>query len=693
MIEPPKVSRWKMRLLVAAVALAVLIGGGYLALVFGFPPERVAALAAEQVTARTGRDFRIDGKLSWRVLPRIAVVADGLALGNAPWGSRKEMLRVAHAAFELELWPLLQGDIKVGKVELDGVDLLLETDRQGVGNWVLARGEQGASEPPGGRGASRSNSNSIALDAVRLRDVTITYLDHRDRGAPQTLALNKLDLDRDGTGSRIVANWTMQRQNWRASGQLGAIDTLLADAGDWPFDLELTTDGARIAARGTLLHGISPRSARLELDAKLDKPGALAPWTPDAGRLPLPIEIKSTLIASSATVKAEPLRISIAGQALAGRAAWRSGDPSQLDAKFEAGTIDLASVRPNASAGGGGSSASGGKSRDLFGDDKLPFADLPNVNAKVGLRIELLRLPSAPPLSAVTANLNLNAGVLRVEPLAFGVAGGTVRASVALNSGAAPHLNAQVDASGLSAETLARAAGDAHVRGGRVRLKTALAMTGDTPRALAASADGDVLVSVKDMTLAEGALPSGPNLLPRLMQILQPQRGVAKATTVECAVVRLPLKNGVASVERSIAAETSDLTFSASGRIDLRDQTLELAIRPDTRKALGLNAAQLASLVVAKGPLRDPKLAIDSGAAANLALSIGAAAATGGWSVLGKNLARPASDPHPCVYAETGVAAKAPAQSGANSAGAKDGAPAPGVKPDDLRKLLRGIFK
>ena len=56
--------RWRLRLLVAAGAIAVLLGGGYAALVIAFPPERVAALVSDQVTARTGRDFRIDGKLS-----------------------------------------------------------------------------------------------------------------------------------------------------------------------------------------------------------------------------------------------------------------------------------------------------------------------------------------------------------------------------------------------------------------------------------------------------------------------------------------------------------------------------------------------------------------------------------------------------------------------------------------------------
>lgn len=691
MTATPTAPRWTKRLLVAAAALALLLGGGYLTLVIGFPPERIAALAADQVSARTGRDFRIDGKLSWRVLPRVAVVAHGLVLGNAPWGSRKEMLRVERAAAELALWPLLKGDFKVGSIELDGVDLLLETDRHGGGNWTLSPRGQDASGPPAGSASSRS----FELDRVRLRNVAITYRSFHDSGEPHTFALNKLDLERNDSANRIDAEWTMRKQNWRASGRLGGVDILLADDADWPFDLELTADGARIAAKGQLLHGAAPRLARLNLDARFDKPAAIAPWMVGADRVPLPIEMKSTLAVSGAAVKLDPMMLTVAGQALAGHATWRSGDPWQLDARMKAGTIDLASVWPKASAGGTGSTASGGDSRQLFGDDKLPFDDLPNAIAKVDLRIDRLRLPDAPPLSGVTANLNLKHGVLRVEPLAFGIAGGQVRGGATLKPGVSPHLNLQLDASGLSAETLARAAGSTHVGGGRMQLKTALAMTGNTPRALAASANGDLLMSVRDMTLAEGALPIGSNLLSRLLQIVQPQRGAANATIVECAVARLPFRSGVAAVDRSIAAETSDLTFSASGRVDLRDETLELAIRPRTRAALGVNAAQFASLVVAKGPLRDPKLAIDAKGAANMALAIGAAAATGGLSVLGKKLFDPTGDPHPCVFAETGVAAKAPAQAAGQSVtdSAKGTDKERATRPDELRKLLRGIFK
>jgi uncharacterized protein involved in outer membrane biogenesis len=146
--------RWSKLLLGAVAALALLLGGTWLGLSLAFPPERLAALLSTRVSQATGRDFGIQGNLSFRLLPRIAVVAENLVLGNAAWGSRKDMLRVKRAALDLELWPLLQGRVDIGSVSLDGVDLLLETDRAGKGNWVM-QGRDAAADSTASSGSTQ----------------------------------------------------------------------------------------------------------------------------------------------------------------------------------------------------------------------------------------------------------------------------------------------------------------------------------------------------------------------------------------------------------------------------------------------------------------------------------------------------------------------------------------------------------
>ena len=105
--------RWWRITLIALGAVVLLLVAGYVALTRAFPPARLAAMLADAVHSATGREFRIAGGLSFRLLPTIAIVANDLALANAPWGTRKEMATVKRAAFEIATAPLLHGDLHV----------------------------------------------------------------------------------------------------------------------------------------------------------------------------------------------------------------------------------------------------------------------------------------------------------------------------------------------------------------------------------------------------------------------------------------------------------------------------------------------------------------------------------------------------------------------------------------------------
>jgi uncharacterized protein involved in outer membrane biogenesis len=130
---------WPRLLLSLLGGIVLLLVVAYVALNQAFPPERLGAMLSEQVRKATGRDFAVRGELSIRLLPRIGVSAEDVVLGNAPWGTRKDMLVVKHARFDVAFWPLLRGMVDIASVSFDGVDLLLETDRDGVGNWAMGR--------------------------------------------------------------------------------------------------------------------------------------------------------------------------------------------------------------------------------------------------------------------------------------------------------------------------------------------------------------------------------------------------------------------------------------------------------------------------------------------------------------------------------------------------------------------------
>ena len=104
------------------LALLLLAGlGGLLALKQAFPPARIAALVGEQVRSAIGREFSIQGRLSWRVFPSIAVVVEDVRLANLPWGTRADMVSMRKAALELALRPFTQKGPGVSAANLSGL--------------------------------------------------------------------------------------------------------------------------------------------------------------------------------------------------------------------------------------------------------------------------------------------------------------------------------------------------------------------------------------------------------------------------------------------------------------------------------------------------------------------------------------------------------------------------------------------
>jgi hypothetical protein len=158
------------------------------------------------------------------------------------------------------------------------------------------------------------------------------------------------------------------------------------------------------------------------------------------------------------------------------------------------------------------------------------------------------------------------------------------------------------------------------------------------------------------------------------------------STELECAVVRLPLKDGIAHVDRSLAIDSKKVSVSASGTLDFRSETLDLALHPLIKQGIPIDIPQVAQLVRFKGPFEHPGVSIDAVGSAAAVAKIGAAIGTGGLSMLGTSLIeRAAANEDVCAIAAgraTVSSAKAPAQN----------PPAGKTVPNDIGKALGKLF-
>lgn len=174
------------------------------------------------------------------------------------------------------------------------------------------------------------------------------------------------------------------------------------------------------------------------------------------------------------------------------------------------------------------------------------------------------------------------------------------------------------------------------------------------------------------------------------MSNINPTAKKGDTSQLERAVVRFDIKDGVAIIDKGIAFQTTKMSVIGSERIDLKEEKIDLGIKPQVRKGIGIGAGHLAEVVRIAGPFAGPKLAADAKGTAKLGATIGVAVATGGISYLGQRLYAGATrDETPCLTALGKKTAKA-AEPATTSPGGSVEQKKEGVVKGGVKKILKG---
>lgn len=103
------------------------------------------------------------------------------------------------------------------------------------------------------------------------------------------------------------------------------------------------------------------------------------------------------------------------------------------------------------------------------------------------------------------------------------------------------------------------------VRGGKTEVTLDISAHGESARQWAHGINGTATVVVGPATLAHTKLDL-ESPLNRLADAVNPFHRVDPSTELECAVGRLPLKDGIAQIDRSIALETKNSRRRSAAR-------------------------------------------------------------------------------------------------------------------------------
>jgi len=471
--------------------------------------ETIRTELAARIEAATGRATRIDGPVSFGVIPTAHLSAEGI--GIAGLAGETEDFSVESVSFGLSLLPLITGNIEIHRVTVTRPSILIETDADGRTNWT---GSDAVGETtPGsiedmiatneGRPGSTPQNTLVVLDRLSIGRVTIAdgTLIWRDLASSREERLEDIDLDirvprLDGAGT-IEGSFV----------RLGVTQSLELEIGERPeptrlesipLNLTLSSDAGTIVAQGIAMVGETLFDGSIETEGK-----SLVGFARTLGiELPdMPVfgafDTATRLNASASQIRIDEFAVDLGGLRARGGAVVGLDRPRPgLGLKIAADTVDTGLFIAKSDAGDGGGSE---PSSSSAGSQSVDFSALQLLDANIDLSAKEV-LIGAVPVSDLGIDLQIVNGGLSAKVRSATVNGAPASGAIAIDTrGEVPAIKGSLKVDGLDAAGLAALSGtDLPIDAGAIGADVTFATHGITQDQLAKNLDGKGRVSLTD---------------------------------------------------------------------------------------------------------------------------------------------------------------------------------------------------
>jgi uncharacterized protein involved in outer membrane biogenesis len=595
---------------IAAVILllpVVLVAGAWLFLQSAWAERWVEARVSGQIQREVEIE-RIRIKPTWPP----TVTLGKLRIANPPWASTPDLVNAEGITFTVEIPALFDKRIVVPFVQAN-------VARAGI--------EQKGEQATWKFGDHESSPSRIDLERVLLEDGHIVYrveaedtaLDIRVKGslgaqgelalaaegkfrgepAKGTATIPALDANHPADPVRIVAKANLGRT------QVSADGTFATDLKT--YDMKLGLAGATLKDLHRTLGIVLPETPPYKLDGRLRHRGSEWVFDPFNGKVG-DSDLRGSVVYAKgakrplfqANLQSALLDFDDLGPLVGAPPKTGAGETAAPEQRAKAAELKVTSrVLP----------------RERFETEKWDDMD-----ADVRLSAKRVLRPKQLPIDTLSAHLLLKDGVMRLEPLNFGIAGGRVTSNVSIDSRVQPPAaKIKSDVQGLqlsqffpTMKTMEEALGTVY---GKAELEGRGASVGDllgtSSGKIVLAANGgrvsDLLVQLLEIDVARAAMLLGT----RKQQV-----------DLRCAVGSINVKDGVATPE-SFVVDTTETLVKVEGKLDFSQERFDLVTRGRGKSP---SVFTLKSPIVLEGPLKKPSVHPKAGP---IAAQVGAAIALG----------------------------------------------------------------
>lgn len=627
--------------LVVLIAIAIII-------IATFDWNRLKPTINEKVSTELNRPFAIRGDLGvvwerqkqetgWRSwIPWPHVHAEDVVLGNPPDIPAVTMVHLPRVEATLAPLALLTKTVYLPWIKFQQPDARLIRLSEKNNNWTFNLASDSKPKDENAQPSSWSfQLDNILFDRGRIDiDDKVSRADIEILVDPlgKPLPFNEVtgsDKDKNAKiGDYVFGLKAKGRYNGQpltGSGKIGGMLALKSEGTPFPVQADFRSGNTRVAFVGTVSDPMKMGGVDLKLKFAgdslgelYDLTGVLLPDTPPFetdGRLVAKIDTEKTSVYDYRNFNGR-----IGDSDIHGSLTYTTGKPRpKLEGDLESRQLRLADLGPLIGVDTGKGAEQSKRSEEKKGEKSnqpagkvLPYDRFETdkwdvMDADVRFKGRRIEHGSSLPLSDLTTHIILKNADLRLQPLKFGMAGGTINSNIHLEGDKKPMQGrAEIQARRLKLKelmpdvelmqkTIGEMNGDAEFRG-----------TGNSIATLLGTSNGNLKLLMNDGVISRN-----------LMEILGLNVGnfiVGQIfgddeVRVNCAAANMDLVNGVAR-PRIFAFDTENAIINVTGTASMAAEQLDLTINPESK---GVRIVTLRSPLYVRGSFKDPQAGVKPG--------------------------------------------------------------------------------
>lgn len=557
------------------------------------------------VQAKTGRALHI-GNLDVDLGRVTTIRGDSVTFANAEWAKRPQMVSADRVEIDVRVWPLLRGSVQLPEVRLTRPDALLQTAPRAdqAGNWDFM-GESSGGEP-------------LELQRLYIDDGRLQFLDERGRTDIQLAVRSGKPKQADAAPPLLVGGkGSWQGNAFTLNGNTESPLELTNSGHPFRIHLDGRAGGTHAVASGTLINpfqfqtfSLQFRLSGQDLEDLYPLVGIALPSTP-------PYRLDGQLTRDHQVWQYQKFNGRVGDSDLGGDVKVEvGGERPRLTANLVSKRLDfddLAGFIGAPPKTGGDETANAEQKAEaarlaakptILPDTPYDLGKLRAMDADVRLKAQRINAPSLP-LDDMDAHLKLDDGLLRLEPLNFGVAGGDIRSTIRMDA-RRPQIATSLKAS-VRRVQLGQLFPDAKLAeqaSGGIGGEIDLSGNGNSIAAMLGSSDGTVAIGMGKGHVGNLIMElAGLDVAESLKFLFTGDRQIP----LRCAFADFGVKDGRMD-SRALAVDTTDTLIVGEGSVNLKNEQMDLLLKPRPKD---ISILALRSPLRIDGTFKDPSFRPD----------------------------------------------------------------------------------